>query len=317
VGHVFEWYRDGVIDADDEVALLHASEAEGFRPLSEPLVNVRHTLQRAVAEGWLDGARARELIEECRATHYAERSWKRLLLQPAARGWPAAEAERLARYVAERRVDVKREDAELALRLCTGELPARRVTLAAKSPLWDLGRLLRSRFGSGPTALGADVLEAALQDAALAARSWRELVTRRFALEWARAHGLRCGDGFTQSFAAEWARGTRVDDALLAANALSPGAYERLVGERAQWEWLRTAEAAALGLGPDPVAEDRERRLVREWARDAGVDPERLDFILDEGPDGFGITWSFEAALLQELQLTGRAAAIAEGLARP
>ncbi len=40
-GTIFEWYRDGMIDGDDEVALWHGSEESGFRPLSEPLVNIR------------------------------------------------------------------------------------------------------------------------------------------------------------------------------------------------------------------------------------------------------------------------------------
>ena len=50
VGHgtIFGWYRDGVIDGDDEVALLHGDAADGFLPLSEPLVNLRATLARAV-----------------------------------------------------------------------------------------------------------------------------------------------------------------------------------------------------------------------------------------------------------------------------
>src|SRR5262245_41157023 len=40
-GTIFEWYRDGVIVGDDEVALFHAGEEHNFQSFSEPLVNIR------------------------------------------------------------------------------------------------------------------------------------------------------------------------------------------------------------------------------------------------------------------------------------
>jgi hypothetical protein len=50
-GRIFEWYRDGVIDADDEVALTYGPVELGYPPLSEPLVNIRATLAAAVPSG--------------------------------------------------------------------------------------------------------------------------------------------------------------------------------------------------------------------------------------------------------------------------
>jgi hypothetical protein len=81
VGHgvVFEWYRDGVIDGDDEVALLHGAEDTGYRGMSEPLVNIRYNLQRAVEERWLTAEQARALAKEMKKLHYPERSYRRLL----------------------------------------------------------------------------------------------------------------------------------------------------------------------------------------------------------------------------------------------
>ena len=49
VGQIFAWYRDGVIDADDEVALIHGPAETSFVSLSEPLVNVRATLIEAAS----------------------------------------------------------------------------------------------------------------------------------------------------------------------------------------------------------------------------------------------------------------------------
>src|SRR5690349_10228433 len=49
-GRIFEWYRDGIIDADDEVALGYGPAELGYPALSEPLVNIRATLEAAPAE---------------------------------------------------------------------------------------------------------------------------------------------------------------------------------------------------------------------------------------------------------------------------
>lgn len=42
VGRIYEWYRDGVVESDDEVAVTFHPEM--FEPLSVPLVNIRTNL---------------------------------------------------------------------------------------------------------------------------------------------------------------------------------------------------------------------------------------------------------------------------------
>ncbi|MFG2395805.1 TfuA-like protein [Streptomyces lydicus] len=47
--------------ADDEVPLLHGSADEGYRPLSEALVNLRATLRRCIQDGLFDESAAGHL----------------------------------------------------------------------------------------------------------------------------------------------------------------------------------------------------------------------------------------------------------------
>lgn len=76
VGRIFESYRDGVCTDDDEVALLHDSGAGGHRALSEPMVNIRATVARAVAAGVIM-PRVGELVISCaKENFYQERSLK-------------------------------------------------------------------------------------------------------------------------------------------------------------------------------------------------------------------------------------------------
>lgn len=82
VGRIFEAFRDGVLDADDEVAVVHAPAEMGFMPVSEALVDIRATVDAAVGAGVLRPADGAALIDRARAMFYADRSWD-VLLDPA------------------------------------------------------------------------------------------------------------------------------------------------------------------------------------------------------------------------------------------
>src|SRR5215813_12803310 len=54
IGDIFAAFRDGRLEDDDEVAVLHGPAEAGFRPSTEAMVNVRATLDAAEAAGVLD-----------------------------------------------------------------------------------------------------------------------------------------------------------------------------------------------------------------------------------------------------------------------
>src|SRR5205823_5071915 len=75
VGEIFEDYRDGVIDDDDEVAVVHGDASVGFQCLSEAMVNLRDGLQRACTAGIIAEPTRGRLEAAAKARFYAERSW--------------------------------------------------------------------------------------------------------------------------------------------------------------------------------------------------------------------------------------------------
>ncbi|MCE5339138.1 MAG: TfuA-related McrA-glycine thioamidation protein [Methanomicrobiaceae archaeon] len=112
IGEIYRAYREGRLVADDEVALLF--DPETLVPLSEPLVNIRATLQRALACGVIGAETARALLDAARALYFPDRTYDAVV--EAAEG--KADPEELARFLAfagEHAVDQKREDAMLAL----------------------------------------------------------------------------------------------------------------------------------------------------------------------------------------------------------
>jgi hypothetical protein len=111
VGRIFQAYRDGELEADDEVAVLHGPAEVGFAAVTEALVNVRATLERARAEGILAKQEAQALVDAARALHYRERTWEALL----GRQDQPVLASRLRDWLPDGRVDQKRADAQLML----------------------------------------------------------------------------------------------------------------------------------------------------------------------------------------------------------
>lgn len=116
VGRVYEMYRDGEIDGDDEVAVVHATAEHRYRPLSLALVAVREAVREEVAEGRFDAETGRLLVEGMRRHHFPERTL--FLLRETGRELGIAESglDSLVRALDGTEPDVKRRDAELVLR---------------------------------------------------------------------------------------------------------------------------------------------------------------------------------------------------------
>jgi len=73
VGQVFAWFRDGVLDGDDEVAVLHAPEEMGYRPLTVGLVEIRAALEHWVRSGEIERGAAGRLIDAIKDLPFTER----------------------------------------------------------------------------------------------------------------------------------------------------------------------------------------------------------------------------------------------------
>jgi len=78
VGTVYAAYRDGVIEDDDEVALLHAPAELQFRPLTVPMINIRAGVADALRRQVLPRMQAVEFLASCAATFYKQRTMERV-----------------------------------------------------------------------------------------------------------------------------------------------------------------------------------------------------------------------------------------------
>lgn len=111
VGRIFEEYRNGCLEDDDDVAVLHGPAETGYVVLSEPMVNVRATLDKAGAEKVIPMAAVRALTVLAKGVFYQDRTWEAVFSAAASSGLPEAEIETLRDWLPAGKVDRKAEDA--------------------------------------------------------------------------------------------------------------------------------------------------------------------------------------------------------------
>ena len=74
VGKVFEAYRNGALEDDDEVAVVHGPAESGYRAVSEAMVNLRATLAAAADAGVIRARTQAALEAIAKGLFYPERS---------------------------------------------------------------------------------------------------------------------------------------------------------------------------------------------------------------------------------------------------
>lgn len=115
VGEIFAAFADGRLTDDDEVTVVHGPAEDGWRPLSDAMVNLRLGLRRAFEQGLLAPG-ARDALEAAsKRRFYAERSWAAVRSDGRAIGVPADQLAALERMVHDERPDQKRDDARALL----------------------------------------------------------------------------------------------------------------------------------------------------------------------------------------------------------
>ena len=292
-GTIFGWYRDGVIDGDDEVALLHGDADSGWRALSEPLVNVRATLARALSQGQLTVDEAEALLADAKRTFYPRRSLRQLAAVATGPRWSDPRRREIERALAEARVDLKRADAELLLLRCATTAPATRPPIVGAHDFAVSGDRARARVLAGGET-GVELLEKAEAEGRLA-RVLPEVTLRWYVSQWAHHRDI----SLPASVRAELGVRDHVApadlDAWLRRRSLTRGEYETWRETRALSDWLATQPGLVASAATD--RDGRLRALAHDWLREWGID---AGGELPE-PRELGFTWPREHALLVEL----------------
>lgn len=120
IGDIFESYASGCTVDDDEVAVAHLDEADGFTPVTIPMVTVRRIALLATEASVITAGEAETVIERCKETFYGDRTAERFDEILAESLSPGAVAE-VRRISGTPEADPKAQDARMLLTLLADE----------------------------------------------------------------------------------------------------------------------------------------------------------------------------------------------------
>ena len=125
IGRIFEWFRDGVLEDDDEVALLHGPAELDFPALTEAMVNVRASIAEGIRSEIVESSTGAAILSSAKSVFYKRRTWDGLLDDACDLGVPQEKLDRARAWLRVGRVDQKRSDARLMLDAMVQHLSAR------------------------------------------------------------------------------------------------------------------------------------------------------------------------------------------------
>jgi hypothetical protein len=112
IGKIYHMYKSGELESDDEVALVF--DPSSGLALSEPLINIRFTLNRSVEEKIIDAAACDALLSSARSLFYPKRTY-RAIVSGAGNALDEKMRDRFLNWAVTSACDQKREDAVAAL----------------------------------------------------------------------------------------------------------------------------------------------------------------------------------------------------------
>lgn len=110
VGTVYEAYRDGEIESDDDVAVVFNPETNEL--LSEALVSVSYNLKRAQEEGLITEDDYKKIYSTAKSIYYPQRTYARIFKDVRL---DEDKINRLKKFLDEKCLDIKTEDAKRVL----------------------------------------------------------------------------------------------------------------------------------------------------------------------------------------------------------
>ncbi len=313
VGTIFEAFRDGRLEDDDEVAVAHGAAAFEFRAGSAAMVDIRHTLTRAKESGVVSADTRAALEAAAKSLFYPDRNYSTVIGRGSELGVPASELKALREWLPSGDSSLKRADALAMLRVIKGRVSAglepKRVRYwFENSSMWESAwRLAGDSDDSDPILLGAVLEELRLEGAAFL-RAQEAAMLRVLAIKQSYVQGMAEAGGQSARAAGQlWSRQNVTDEtgkeAWMRENHLNEAQLAALLADEGRLAWIKSLAAFdANGYfldhlrvsGDYPRLVERARKKLALLSEQAMEDPTLADAGLEAREL---IRWHFEDRL--------------------
>ena len=288
IGRVFEAFLHGVLEDDDEVALLHESSAAGYQAITEAMVNVRATLKEAERQNVLLPASRLALEAIMKELNYRHRRYATML--QIARDRQAIrrdELDAIERWLPAGRVDQKAADAVemltyLKQQLARDEPPTNPTFQFSYTAVFDRLRRTAGAFQATTNEPADPIFTAAILNEARLAPEWDrfkwEGLFRRLALDEAERQGIEIDEDELFQTIVEFRQDRKLLEPhdleiWLDNNQLTPGEFVRLVeaNAKAMAIWKQVQVAAEADILDSIRLDGRYASLVERAARKRAI----------------------------------------------
>jgi len=313
IGSIFDAYRTGALEDDDEVAVAQAPAELGFRALSDAMVDIRHTLELAVDAGVLTAPIAAALESIAKALFYPDRRYSRMLQGAREEGLPTTELAAFEAWLPAGSASLKREDALAMLRtirdrLASGLAPKAVRYAFENSSMWESAWRLAGESDEAGVILLDSVLDELRLEGEAYLRVQQAAMARLLAIKHSYVQGM--AQGGPQRVLAErrlWSRHnvTGADDRRrwMEANHVDDARMQGLLEDEARVGWITSLaglDAKGYILDQLRVSGDYPRLAERLRAKHAALAAEGME---DPTLQAAGLTaeelhrWYFEDRL--------------------
>lgn len=110
IGKIYENFASGILEDDDEVAVFHGPKELGYPALSEAMVNIRVTIDKAVKQNVISKTAGDSLIHHAKSLFYKDRSYANIL------SLASQDIKKLKDWLPGNKIDQKKIDAVEMLR---------------------------------------------------------------------------------------------------------------------------------------------------------------------------------------------------------
>ena len=122
IGHIYRQFHTGRLTDDDEVAVLHGPVEIDYVQVTDAMVNVRATIDRALQLGVVEPAFAARLVSIAKSLFYKDRTYEAILKAATEQGLAPELVGRFASWLPGGQVDQKRIDASEMLEAMTAQI---------------------------------------------------------------------------------------------------------------------------------------------------------------------------------------------------
>ena len=110
IGHIFEDYKNGTIESDDDVAV--SLDPESYEQLSDSWINMKYNFNKACADNVITDEEKKELLDTSKNIYYPKRSFEYVIKKS---NISDETKNSLLKYLKNNKFDIKHDDAKAVL----------------------------------------------------------------------------------------------------------------------------------------------------------------------------------------------------------